>query len=372
MILYISVFVITLIMSAYVGRERTAVAVPGAKTADRLFMAMIFVVLFAVSALRVNTGNDYTMYINKFHDAYYDYYVVTEPGFNMVVKGVYSFLTKENYIVVFAIFAFVTIAMFLKGIYDQADNFAYSYFFFMAFGIFFQSLNTVRNYLALALVVYSMKYVIDRKYVRFILCVLLAALFHKSALIVIPLYIAAALIHRFWQVAAVCVLFATGLIFSKQYMAIMLKLYPSYSTEEAYLMGTAVSLVNIGRCVLVLLLGIVFYRKYIKEDRAMRFYFYCNLFATLIYCCFSFVPFLSRLGYYLNITQIFLIPNLIVRMEKGRLRQIITVCAIAFGILYFAAFLYKAQDVYIKILPYRTWLNDSNIEFAPVLPISLW
>ena len=34
----------------------------------------------------------------------------------------------ENYLLVFGVFAFVTIGIFMKALYEQADNFALSFF----------------------------------------------------------------------------------------------------------------------------------------------------------------------------------------------------------------------------------------------------
>lgn len=50
---------------------------------NRIVLGGLFVLLFLVSALRINTGNDYPTYIERFHDIHYGVYVVTEKGFKM-------------------------------------------------------------------------------------------------------------------------------------------------------------------------------------------------------------------------------------------------------------------------------------------------
>ena len=52
-----------------------------------------------------------------------------------------------------------------------------------------------------------------------------------------------------------------------------------------------------------------------------RFYFFLNLFGFVVYCCGSFVPETSRIGYYMIISQIFLLPRLIGEMENKVLRR---------------------------------------------------
>ncbi len=61
-------------------------------------------------------------------------------------------------------------------------------------GLLFQSLNTtVRYYLAWSVAVFSIKYVLKGQYVKFILLIYSTATIHKSVLLVIPVYILAAL-----------------------------------------------------------------------------------------------------------------------------------------------------------------------------------
>ena len=93
----------------------------------------------------------------------------------------------------FAVYAFTTVGIFLLAMYEQSEDFPLTFFLFMALGYYFQTFSTVRYYLALALALYSMKFVLRRQWVRFILLILLGAAFHKSLLVVIPLYILAVL-----------------------------------------------------------------------------------------------------------------------------------------------------------------------------------
>lgn len=77
--------------------------------------------------------------------------------------------------------------------YDQSVDFTLSFALFMLLGLYFRTFNTVRYYFVLAVTLYSLRYVLKREYGKFVLLILLAALFHKSVLVVIPLYLIAAL-----------------------------------------------------------------------------------------------------------------------------------------------------------------------------------
>lgn len=380
MILYISVFVITLLLSKYVITKRAqdnSFSIHSRQNVINVAcLAGIFVVLTAVSVFRVNTGNDYNGYINKFHDAFYNIHVVTEPGFNIITKLCYWFTGSEAYLLVFAVFAIATVFIFLLAMYKDSKEFFMTFFLFMAFGYYFQSLNTVRYYLALALVLYSMGFVMDRKYVRFIIIVLIATCFHKTAIVAIPIFILARLEYKRWMYGIIALAGISGLIFKSQYMKLFLKIYPTYVNEKENLMSGSATLINVLRTMAVLILAILLYRKCVV-NKENNFYFNLNFFALILYSCFSFVPYLSRIGYYLTISQIYFIPNLLMSVSKvtgfGRFKlyKVLRVVVYAAGILFFAVFLYKAGSEGIRILPYSTWLSK-DISFIKVYEYSFW
>lgn len=78
----------------------------------------------------------------------------------------------------------------------------------------------------------------------------------------------------------------------------------------------------------------------------------------MLYCFGSFIPEISRIGYYLNISMVFLIPGILVKIENKRWRRIMTAAAVLAFIAYFAVFLRGAYDISIRILPYRNWIFD--------------
>ncbi len=116
------------------------------------------------------------------------------------------------------------------------------------------------------------------------------------------------------------------------------------------------SVSNIGKGAAVLVLSLLYYKEAIKEDKNNRFYFYCNLGALALYVFGSFIPEVSRIGYYLNATNIFLIPGVIVKIPKKKQRVLWTVLVAAAYLAYFALFLRSAYSTDIRLLPYRNWI----------------
>lgn len=317
-------------------------------------LMIIFTLLFAVSALRLNVGNDYLKYVEFMHLVYSRAYVPTEIGFNALTYIVYYLCGFENYLLVFACFSFATIAFFMKAMYDQSKWFSLSFILFMLLGLYFQSLSTVRYYLALSVALYSIKYVIQKDWPRFVILLLIGSLFHKSLLVVLVLYVLAQLK---WNRRLYVLLLAGGIscLFLKDiYLKIVIFLYPSYKDTEYLTGGTSAA--NIIRCALVLAFSLWMYRDHILGDRTGEFYFICNLMALVLYVFGSFLPVISRVGYYLTVTQVLFVPYLIKKIKDDRKRQIATVIVLALALGYFALYMRGAGNDGIRILPYQTFL----------------
>lgn len=323
---------------------------------DRAVLCALFLILSTVLVLRVNIGNDYYRYSEIMHELRYDGYVITEPGFNLVCKLILKVKLwwDAGYQICFAFFAVFSILFFLKGMYDLSDRFFWSFFLFMSLGMYFQMFSTVRYYLALAIVVYAIRFLLDKRYVVFVLLVLLASSFHKSALFVLPVYFLASFSWKKWHLIVFGALSVQFLIFKDFYLKIMLRLYPSYSDEAEFLMG-GTSVANLFRCFAVLVLCIVYYQKCIKGNRKNSFFFYLNVMTVAIYTCGYYIPVISRLGYFLNISQLFLIPSFIQAEENQKKRRILCIAVLVVGMVYFVL-LYKKMTGSLAIVPYQSWV----------------
>lgn len=364
MVIYVLVAVVTVCLGLLINNQCLKLnnRISRQQMLNGLSLVFIFLVLFAVSACRLNVGNDYAKYVEFMHLVNCDAFVPTEVGFNTLVKVIYGISGFENYLLVFAVFAAATVLLFLVAIYQQADDFGFSFFLFMTLGYYFQSLNTVRYYLALAIALYAIPYVLRKEWMKFVFLVILGATFHKSLLVVLLLYFLASVNWKKWQLA-VAALFCTTFFFLQDfYLKVVVFLYPTYENTE-YLEG-GTSYVNIARCLAVLLFSLIYYKKVVKEDERNRFYFYCNLGALVLYVCCSFLPVISRIGYYLTITHIFFIPALIAGIKNEKLKKFFKAGVILAGILYFVLFMRRAGADGLRILPYETFMFH---EMVPTL-----
>ncbi|MBR5421427.1 MAG: EpsG family protein [Lachnospiraceae bacterium] len=359
MMLYTLLLVLGTVIAAYIRPRVQLIRGSRAEALNRLILVILFFLLAVPAVLRVYTGNDYYTYIEHFHDSKLDHYVVTEPGFNLLVKLVYGALDGEYFLVIFGIFSCATVFFFLQAIYKQSADPALSFFLFLALGLYYMSYDTVRYYFALGLVFYSMHYVTKKQWGKFVILVLAAALFHKTALVVLPAYPLARIHWKKWFYGLLAAGAVSGLLFESAWMKLFVWLYPSYVNETEYLEGGSLSIINVARCLGVVALGLMmwqFERKAMEKRPEIGFYLRLNILALILYACFSYIPFVSRIGYYLNVSQLLLLPSL-VSLAKGKKRLILYGLVLLAGGLYFIMFLYRASDPLIRVLPYNTWLT---------------
>ena len=399
MLLYIAIAAGTVLAAA--GVKETAGGPRGSRgrTVYWSCLAVIALILIVPAVLRQETGNDYLRYVEFFHLASIDSYVPTEEGFNLLVKAIYALCGYENYLLVFAVFAVLTILLMLTALRRQAEDFLFSFFLFMMFGYYYQSFNTMRYYFALSIVMAATIYYIQKNYPVFVLMVLAAGLFHKSALAALVLFPLAMHVWKIWQLAAALAAGCLVTVFHGQVMTILLLLYPSWEDTTDLAAGTDISWVNIARCAAGLLLAAIVW--HLQRDpgeatelpeagkesaaeetgsvdaqrdpadtlrilpagsdgasRALRLYVNAQMLGLAIHVFGWFIPEVSRIAYYLTYTQVFLFPMLLRRIpaRHERLRKLFTAAVILAAVVYFAMFLRSCYGDTTKLLPYKSFL----------------
>lgn len=359
-LVYVSLTVVTVFLAFFVQSFVCTEGVGMTRGRARSYVAefAIFCLLTGVSACRIAVGNDYWVYRFNFRLIAQERHVSSEFGFNLIVKWMQQLFGYDNYLPIFALFSVLTVWFFVRALHGQAVHYAFSLFLLMTGGYYFNSLNTVRYYLALAIAFYSMQYVLRREYGKFVFVVLFGSIFHKSILLVIPVYIVVHLLAhaklRKWHYA-VAGLFILSLFFCQNiYREIVFYFYPYYR-NSGFDTGN-ISWANVAKCVATLALCILCYKRSIKDNETNRFYFFLNLVALVVYPCGSFIPEISRVGYYMMGAQIFLIPAVIRDMPAGWFKKLCYVGVIGAFTAYFVLLLKGMYATDIRLLPYLNWI----------------
>lgn len=362
MILYLFITALTVTMaffvnSAYVGQQNNRSGRERQRFLNLLLVVGIFVILFALSALRIGIGNDYWPYRDSFRYIWGgDRKISYEFGFRYLVLFLQKIFGFDNYRVIFAVMAFLTCAFFLKGMYDTSDWFAMTFILFMANGFYFMSFSNVRYYLALAISMFSLRYVLQKDFVKFVFWILMGALFHKTILLVIPVYLTAYYLkwnrRTVWLIPAACCALLAGKPLIRKLLFVF---YPFYQ-GDLILDVESVSYINIAKCLAILIFALIFYKKGVRGNPKAEMCFNLNLFATILYSFGYYILQTSRICYYMVLGQIFLVPMVLRSIENKLLRRLCTGTILVAYLIYFLVFLERGKQSGIMILPYMTWL----------------
>jgi len=362
MALFLGVTVVTLVLAYFCNTRDVQLNTNGIITRqgalNRVLLVAIYVILTALSACRIASGNDYWEYTGLFSLIAQFRTVATEFGFNWFVRFMQWLFGRGAYLPIFGAISVVTIYFFLKAIYSQGEWFLGSMFLFLMNGYYFSSFNSIRYYLVLAIALYTMKFVVEGEYGKFIFWICAAALFHKSVLLVIPVYLLAKWIAtiklKTWHYVAGAILIVS-LIFARDlYREIIFFFYPFY--EGSMFDKVDYSITNIAKCLGTLALCGICYKQGLSENVKNRFYAVLNIGGLVLYTAGAFIPEVSRVAYYLVISQIFLIPSLLLSMKDGWFKKVCIAGVTIVFVGYFALFLRSAYSTDIRLLPYLNWI----------------
>lgn len=162
------------------------------KLGKAIYCSVAGCALFVFAAIRKYTGFDYNLYGQVFLD--YLKYSLDDIGVHRFEKGIaipmkiLGDVFFVDYQVMFIVYAFFFALMLMLILYKTSDRPYLGVFFFMTLGIYFNSLNFMRQMLAAFIIVLGMRYIKTNQFFRYLIVVVFASCFHLSALVMIPFY----------------------------------------------------------------------------------------------------------------------------------------------------------------------------------------
>lgn len=284
-----------------------------------IYYWVLVTLLFLVSAFRYNVGQDYEHWTDV-----YNWIMNDEKGGNYVEIG-YRYLNMIIQLVPYSnayVLFFITSAFIILGfgyiIYKNVDKeyWFLAIFMFICSGIFFASLNLVRQYIAVVITTFGIILLKKNKYFGFIISIIIAALFHTSALIMIaflPFY----LIFRNQKYnKALIVIYALSLIFMVvdlrqiiEYFKFLIPerwvwyLQSDFLTERNFSAITKQLVPN-----LLLIFVLIKRKKVIEMNKENDIYILLLFIDVIITNCFYGVLVLLRLSYFFDVALIFIVP----------------------------------------------------------------
>lgn len=175
------------------GAAPSATAEPGGSSPfmSRLMVFGAASVLVLFAGLRYRVGTDYSGYVANYgmykESFSEDFWSFNEPGIK-ALANVASWIRDEPSTLIF-LASLMTVGGMLWTYARYSPAVTFSFVLFALAGPWIGSFNGVRQYLACAVLVLGHRFIFDRKPVRYALVILVASLFHASALLAFLLYL---------------------------------------------------------------------------------------------------------------------------------------------------------------------------------------
>lgn len=166
-------------------------AVIGNKTNDKKMVYLIIIILSLFAGLRHEfVGTDTRACLETMGSSVlFDNALSTrEFGYRLVNIILFWVFNSSRMVLVF--YSFVIVSLFIIRLWELREtiNFPFSVVIFFAL-VYLQSFNTLRQMIAVSIIFYGIKYLDQKKNVRFFICVIVATLFHLSAPISLFIFI---------------------------------------------------------------------------------------------------------------------------------------------------------------------------------------
>lgn len=283
-------------------------------------VSLIIAILFA--GLRYKTGTDYNTYEIYFSNSLkYGFDMYYEPGFIFLVQ-LFSLLS-DNYQFFMFMFTLLSLSLLAYILHKLTPYWLISFIIYAISLLPNNQMGSIRFGFATIITLFSIKYIIDKKFINFFLIIFLASLFHRSAIVFVLVYFIANINLKAWQYI---IIFLLSIIIGYsnvigQFMLFILDFsrssFPFLSIINSKLnnyltvnLEGTITLASLIKKSLLFIILMYFKTKVEKHYSWYNQYFNILLFGYILYFIFvhSFPTFAIRLASLFSIYEILLLP----------------------------------------------------------------
>lgn len=337
-IIYIVVILILFYLAYEEGRWRSVSVIHR----NRLINIGVFL-LILFFGLRGFVHTDFQNYYPWFQelplleDLGVDSLVAYEPGF--VLLSSVSKTIIPNYFFWIFVCSLIDFLLLKKIFREYSTNVCLSFAIYLAVGAIIMEFNLMRNTKAILILIIATKYVRERKFGRYILCVLMATAFHLMSVIFLPLYFV--LNRRLSKSVLLAIFFFCLVVLLFQVKFLFIILWPiteflggeyAAMAEYYYASGMLDSSygVTLGLLERVISFCLVFYYYDRWADKTGNKYVFSNM-VVMYFMCFSLFAemavLLERFAYFFALSYCIFYPNLF-QVIKRNTHKVVLACYI--------------------------------------------
>lgn len=301
----------------------------------KLILWVMATTLILVAGLRYRVGTDYLVYMINY--AGYKNASIESlryAGIYLIAK--ISSILYDDYATWFFLMSLFTIGGAVYAVYKYSSNAPLSILLYLFLGCWHNSFNVVKQCAAVTILILGQRFLYEKKIIGWSIICILAASFHISALLMIPVYF---LVVRDVNWKQILVMISVAFIVSISYdklIGIMAEL-KNMDTIDASVSVTTRN-VNILRVLVSfapVLLMCFFHQGRIKTDVHFTVLANMSMLNAFLYLANRRSVYLTRFCLYTDVFNIFFIPYMISRSKRRANRKIITtVCCVLYMIFW--------------------------------------
>lgn len=291
-----------------------------------------------VCGLRYNVGTDFENYRIWFFQYLNSPISFEDKDFGFCIMIKFLQLLTTNPQILFITSAAIINILIMLFIKENTDFYDLGYFLFIALYFYYSSFNIMRQWIAIAIFLYSLKFAYNKQILKYFICVAISSVFHKTALLTIPVYflfkmktnsknltiLIGVLSIVIWQ-------FENIITVLGKVLNLNIEKYLLYFDDTSSVGSNGYAYVVM---VLLLLCIILFtYKKYLRENERGKEQILMLILAGVISLAGATNMIFGRLQLYFIPIIIVVIPN-ILKLIPQRQRQVAYFLVIILGMLY--------------------------------------
>lgn len=371
MFIYICLFAAALIFGVFLNSKKFE---PWGKP---LYCAGFGITFILVSALRFSTGYDYNMYATIYHN--YSFVSLEEIGQARLEKGFAIPLAvlnqySDTYLPMFVLTSIVICLGVFILIYKYSSVPWVSVITFLSLGMFFNSLNFLRQFTAAIIVTFALQYIEKKNPFKFLTVVIIASIFHWSALIMIPFYLLLQIKPGIILSSVSAVVLVFIYLFSNPVMEFLTQtfyMYKGYDPEKSVEMINGLPIKYTVMFLVPFIICMIFKNRLMERNKVNRIYINCLLFIVFFEVIGTKHAIISRFAllFFLPVMMA-LIPDLYITVKEyisERFSKIKLPAGITAGVLGLAAavscYIMLMSSNYNGVMPYQSIINKSTNEY---------
>ena len=317
-----------------------------------------YTLLILLAIFRYGVGDDYFTYMTYFTESStIDRYILFTSSFEPISYLLLSI--SRNFFfspwLYFALFSCFTMLFIKKSAKVWKLPLAMVLLFYVLSSYYFMSFNQIRQALAMSVVLFSTKYILETQFLKYIMWIVIAAMIHNSAIVFVLIY---PLVQVNLSKKSYLFIWVGTIIFSSVVESFMLTILSRveglsilhYLQDSSFLVKNNFAILKYIIPNIIFLISVIFIHKF--KDKAQLA---LKLFALMIfyYNIFFGKNIFIRLGMYLDLFQVIFIPIFCLTLfkESSKRLGLYLMAILLFIQLWITIFIMGGQGV----VPYKTF-----------------